>query len=321
MVQLTIMSYNIRHMNHMFTENRVKDDEVNRAQSIASVIKAIHPHLLGICEAANSPEEHQYFIENYLPDSGYQVAMGVSRGRQNLVYYYRAPLILSTIDDAFDYYTPWQVDIDSDGVKEEFRWERKPLEAVFCIGNDGPDFRVILVHTKSKGVFTVTDLHHYQKLAMGNRKRLVAQAQRLRQRMDALLAEDSRQPLIVMGDMNDGPGLDAFEQLLGYSFVETVMGSVFQPDKIFRNTLWWMTQQKKTRDELWTADFPDPIVSAPFGMRHRVWIDHILVSPDMLKTDNPLRLVKQSGTVAPKTKAARDASDHFPIYCQIEAEE
>lgn len=37
-----------------------------------------------------------------------------------------------------------------------------------------------------------------------------------------------------------------------------------------------------TRDDLWTAEFPDAIVSHPFGYRHRVWIDHILVAPEML---------------------------------------
>lgn len=320
-MQLTIMSYNIQHMNSMFSGNVVKDSERSRAQHIAEVITGVQPHLLGICEAANAREEHQHFIDTYLPNSGYQVAMGVSRGRQNLVFYYREPLTLISIDDALDFYAPWQVDIDEDGVKEELRWERKPLEAVFRVGADGTAFRVILVHTKSKGVFSVTDLHHYQKIALGNRKRLVGQALRLRQRLDALLAESPGIPLMVMGDMNDGPGLDAFEQLLGYSFVETVMGSIFQPERILHNALWWMSQDRETRNDLWTADFPDPIVSAPFGMRHRVWIDHILASPGMLRANSPVRLVEKSGTVAPKTKAARDASDHFPIFCQIEMED
>lgn len=319
-MELTIMSYNIQHMNNMFSNNRVKDSEVSRADNIATVINSVHPHLLGICEAANAMEEHQYFIDTFLPDSGYQIAMGASRGKQNLVFYYRSPLQLITVDDEFDYYGPWQHDIDEDGVKEEFRWERKPLEAVFQIGAQGPQFRVILVHTKSKGVFTVTDLHHYQKIAMGNRKRLVAQALRLRQRLDTLMDTSPHIPVVVMGDMNDGPGLDPFEQLLGYSFVETVMGSVFQPGKIFHNSLWWMSQSREHRNDLWTADFPDPIVSSPFGMRHRVWIDHILVSPDMLNSNSALRLKPDSGQIIPKNRIARDASDHFPVYCHLESD-
>lgn len=321
MPQLTIMSYNIANMNNMFANGVVKDSAKQRARNIAAVIQSINPHLLGICEGANTVEEHQYFIDTYLRFSGFHVAMGVSRGRQNLVFYYRDPLILQSIDDHFTFYDPWEVDIDTDGVKEGLRWERKPLEAIFRIGANGPEFRAILVHTKSKGIFSVVDLHQYQKIALGNRKRLVGQALRLRQRLDGLLDESPPTPFIVMGDMNDGPGLDAFEKLLGLSFVETVMGSVFQPEKVLHNTLWWMSRNSDTRKDLWTADFPDPIVSTPFGMRHRVWIDHILVSPDMLRPDNSVRLLTNSGRVAPKNRAAQNASDHFAVYCQIEGGE
>jgi len=48
------------------------------------------------------------------------------------------------------------------------------------------------------------------------------------------------------------------------------------------------TKGKAVKD-LWTADFPDPIVSYPFGYQHRVWIDHILLSPDMLLKNNSVR--------------------------------
>ena len=98
MPQFTIMSYNIENMNQMFESNQIKPNEQQRAQKIAEVIQGIHPHVLGICEAANAQEENQFFIDNYLQNSGYQIAQGTSRGAQNLVFYYRDPVSVDAID-------------------------------------------------------------------------------------------------------------------------------------------------------------------------------------------------------------------------------
>jgi len=316
-----VMAYNIEHMNRMFLNEVItKDEDKERATKIAQVIKDIKPHVLGISEAANDVDEHNHFISTYLSGEGYKIAMGVSRGAQNLVIYYRDPFIPVSTDAELDFYDPWQLDLDDDKVVERFAWDRKPLEVVFKIGANGPKVMVILVHSKSKGVFSVVDLANFQKISLGNRKRLVAQALKLRERLDQLISPENSDPLpvIVMGDMNDGPGLDAFESIVGKSFVETVIGSVFEPDGIFHNVLWHMTGTSKTRNELWTADFPDPIVNNPLGWEHRIWIDHILVSPNMLENDSPIKYVMDSGEIGDKNPDSRKASDHFPVHCEIE---
>lgn len=318
MSEYTIMSYNIEHMNKMFDNNIIKQSEQDRARKIAKVIQDINPNIFGICEAANSPDEHKHFIENYLPNSGYKIANGVSRGGQNLVFYYRDPFSVISIDESLSFYEPWDADIDRDGLKEHLKWERKPLEVVFKIGSRGPKIRIILVHTKSKGIFSVVDLQNFQKISLANRKRLVSQAIKLRNRLDQLLQERNPLPIVVIGDMNDGPGLDPYEQMVGKSFVETVMGSVYNPNGIFHNALWWMSQDSELKKKLWTADFPDPIISHPLGYKHRVWIDHIILSLDMLQQNNPVRYVTNSGKIGPKDRDAREASDHFPVYCKIE---
>jgi hypothetical protein len=318
MPEYVIMSYNIEHMNKMFENNIIKDSEKARAEDIAKVIQGVYPHVLGICEAANSEAEHNYFINNYLAGSGYKLANGTSRGGQNLVFYYRDPFTIESVDDAISFYEPWSEDIEEDGIKERFEWDRKPLEAVFKIGQNGPKLRIILVHTKSKGVFSVVDFANFQKVSLANRKRLVAQALKLRQRIEQLINDPNSLPLIVMGDMNDGPGLDPFEALIGSSFVETVMGSIFDPDKIFHNVLWHFTKTSETRKNLWTAQFPDPIVNNPLGYEHRVWIDHIIVSRDMTKPDNAIRYITDSGQIEERNTASYKASDHFAVYCKIE---
>jgi endonuclease/exonuclease/phosphatase family metal-dependent hydrolase len=320
MSEFTIMSYNIEHMNLMFENNIIKPSQQQRAQKIAKVIQEINPHVLGICEAANSSEEHKHFIDNYLPASGYQLAHGVSRGGQNLVFYYREPFSVVSIDDELSFYEPWEIDIDNDGLKEQYSWDRKPLEVLFKVGSGGPQVRMILVHTKSKGIFSVVDLYNFQKISLANRKRLVSQALRLRERLDQLRQDPNASSIIVMGDMNDGPGMDHFEMMIGKSFVETVMGSIYEPSGIFHNALWWMSKDSKLRKDLWTVDFPDPIVKHHLGYQHHVWIDHILLSPDMLHPNNPIRYIPNSGKIGVKNKDSREASDHFCVYCKIEVD-
>ncbi len=61
MPEFTIMAYNIEHMNEMFSNNTVKPTAQERAQKIAKVIQGINPHVLGISEAANAPDEHNHF--------------------------------------------------------------------------------------------------------------------------------------------------------------------------------------------------------------------------------------------------------------------
>jgi hypothetical protein len=131
MPEFTIMAYNIEHMNLMFENNVIKSRKRERAQKIAKIIQDINLHVLGICEAANSPDEHKHFIENYLSGSGYQLAQGVSRGGQNLVFYYRDPFTIKSIDDAFSFYDSWIADIEEDGLNEQHKWERKPLEELY----------------------------------------------------------------------------------------------------------------------------------------------------------------------------------------------
>ena len=124
-----------------------------------------------------------------------------------------------------------------------------------------------------------------------------------------------------MGDLNDGPGLDSYEKMIGSSFVETVMGSVYNPDGIFHNALWWMSDDSKLKEKLWTADFPDSIVNNPLKFNHRVWIDHILLSPDMLENKSKIRYVMDSGMIEHHDSGSKiKASDHLPVYCKIKTD-
>lgn len=308
MPEHTIAAYNIEWMNRMFSNNVVTDANIGRAEAIAAVITRLDADLIAISEGANDPAEHQDFIDRFLA-GGYTAFMGRSRGAQNLVYYVREPFEVVSVDDAWDRYGEWIEDIDGDTLPERHKFERRPLELVARIG--GTEVRFILVHTKSKGVFSIADLPRFEALSAANRAKLVAQGRRLRSRLDALV--DAGERIVVLGDMNDGPGLDFYERALGTSFIESVIGSVFDPPRIFHDPHWWMTRTATDRNKLWTAAFDDPIVNHPLGWKHRVWLDHIIGSPSLLDPASPVKLVRDSGLIDAKDTTSYKASDHFAV--------
>ena len=89
----------------------------------------------------------------------------------------------------------------------------------------------------------------------------------------------ANRPLIVCGDINDGPGLDASERRLFGSGIERLMGIIWRPQFCFGNAL-FDTLKPKDKEELdfssiHTTSFKDPIFN---GVYQKEWIDHILYS-------------------------------------------
>ena len=313
-----IASYNIENMRNLFQKGAFVPEMRNRADAIGRVIQSAAPDILGVVEADDKPAHHRHFLDEAgLSSKGYSfIKSEHKRSRQDLLFYYRPPFEPVAVDTHIDFYKQWIEDIDSDGIEEVCKFERKPLEVRFRHTESKVELLVILIAVKSKGVFTVSDLVTHQHLALANRKRQYAQAKKLRERMDELIVSEPDLPVIVLGDFNDEPGLDSVERMLGVSALETMMGSVFEPEKIFHNALAHMCKAPALKRELWTTEYPDLIVQNL--QKHKGWLDHILVSPNMLRPDCAARIVPASGRVAEKTEDARAASDHFMVYCDIE---
>ncbi|WP_406870692.1 endonuclease/exonuclease/phosphatase family protein [Thioclava sp. 'Guangxiensis'] len=100
-------------------------------------------------------------------------------------------------------------------------FDKPPLEAVVQAG--AQDFHLIGVHIKSKITHgeTASNMH---RLALRNRRKQLAQSLWLRERVEQLLEE--RKSVILLGDLNDGPGLDEYEEILGQSALEVIAGQL-----------------------------------------------------------------------------------------------
>lgn len=113
-----------------------------------------------------------------------------------------------------------RVDLDSDAALDVVRWSKPPLEVAITVGEK--PLRLIGVHAKSKAPHGAGSDAEATRISIQNRRKQLAQCIWLRQRVNQHL--DADDDLIVLGDFNDGPGLDEFEKLFGLSGVEIVLG-------------------------------------------------------------------------------------------------
>ena len=219
-------------------------------------------------------------------------------------------------------FAPFPADIDDDGITEQYKFERKPLYVAIRLA-DGTAFRVMGLHLKSKGVFGAYEWSKWWQIADANRKKILAQATHLRLNfLDAYLQAPDTQtiPLIVCGDINDGPGLDASEKRLFGSGVERLMGSVWRPEASLGNALFDSLSEKDQRElrfsKIYTASFADPIFNNTY---HRVWIDHLLYTNNSNAdwvSDAQVHIEMEGGQKM--WQKYPHASDHFPITAKIQ---
>lgn len=114
-----------------------------------------------------------------------------------------------------------KIDLDVDNKGDPVVWSKPPLE-VFVTPKNGHPFEMIGVHAKSKAPHGAGNREDAMRKSIENRRKQLAQCIWLRRRVDELMAEAL--PTIVLGDFNDGPGLDEYEKLFGRSGVEIALG-------------------------------------------------------------------------------------------------
>ncbi len=304
-----------------------------RVSDISGVINEMDLDVLVIVEGPNRVDELHLFFDRDEVDGDWVCAVQQS-GAQSVGLAVRvdtqkfsdppltqfdasladtAPLLKSATD-------PFPMDTDRDGLDELHKYERRPLYAQLNL-QDGTAFRVLGVHLKSKGIFNALEWAAWWAKAEGNRKKLLAQCFQLRNRfLDGYLTDDQTReiPLLICGDINDGPGFDASEMKLQASGVETLMGSIWKPDLTLGNAIYDALaeedQEELNFEEIYTASFKDPIID---GSYMRVWIDHILYTRNQSGWVQNGKIWKEMAGEERIYRKYPAASDHFPVTCQV----
>ncbi|MCK8465235.1 endonuclease/exonuclease/phosphatase family protein [Aliiroseovarius sp. S1339] len=218
-----------------------------------------------------------------------------------------------TIAPRFD--MMFQLDLDTDAMPEPIVFSKPPLEVELTHRATGTPLRLIGVHVKSKAPHGAQGAAEIMRVAIENRRKQMAQCIWIRRRVDDHLA--AGEPLIVLGDFNDGPGLDEYEKLFGRSGVEIVMGeddaiSMYDPHARMilthksgarpASSRFYIAKEKRFLQALldYVMVSPDLAAKSP---RWRIW--HPFDDPECYAAD-ALR------------EALLTASDHFPVSIDLD---
>jgi endonuclease/exonuclease/phosphatase family metal-dependent hydrolase len=342
-----LCSYNIEWFDKAFNaDNTLKTDEdsLRQLDAVAAALKLMDPDLVGVVEGADtsksSPKNTVACLEAFARAYDLRTAKAltgyVSAGQQELAILYD-PAKLSAGwqpgGKAGDRDNPpfdgeIYIDTNSDRIVEVYTHFRPPLEAeITRVGGEGK-FRLLVVHAKSKGMFDRYDMVHYQREAERNRRKLFGECLHIRRRLNEW--QDQGHEFVVMGDVNDGPGMDSYEARFGRSAVEMILGDLFDSARSLIHhgeVPRWTGHGWRPWTTRYEAAFTEDTV--------RAMIDHIFTSRGITAAgafpqttywnwDHPLMDFKGSDTDAERAEKERisqifkDASDHFPVTLDIE---
>lgn len=208
----------------------------------------------------------------------------------------------------------FRIDLDIDATEDKVVFSKPPLEVSLKVRNSGQVIRLIGAHLKSKAPHGATNRDEVMRLSISNRRKQLAQAIWLRARVTEHL--DAGDPLIVMGDLNDGPGLDEYENLFGRSPVEIILGDgdrdLFDPHAC---------------EALLRRIGPQPTTARFYILQEERYLqallDYIMVSADLRPKARRWRIWHPFDDPACwKTPELREAllvaSDHFPVTLDID---
>lgn len=338
---MRIVNWNIEWMNDWFigggnvafrADNLRKGitDVAALCTRVADVVKALDPDVLTVQEGPSDIREMALFADNYLTDDQgetlFEIFVGLDGGAQKLyaLVKKRGELknpILPTDDLTLALQDPFEVDISGDYQLEGYEFTRLPLVVEGNIGDDNSKLRIVSLHTKSKYVHRGRSLWNnletrmqFVAAAMKNRKRISAEAMRIRQYLDEFLRTNQDALVAVTGDFNDGPGNDYFERhYLTHNVTDILLGSTYYPSRMFKHTF----IEKVPDNERFTAIFDDFVDDIP---NRPILLDHILVSPALslkIQDSGIAHQTYEDGIDNNETGRQKHVSDHRPVFLDL----
>lgn len=333
---MRIATYNVEWFDTLFDDNNVlqRDQQWStrynitrgdQADALGHVFSAMDADGIMVIEAPdgsskrNSALALENFAERYGLRTSAAVTGFVNDTKQEIAFLYdpkvltvrHTPATGTLETPRFD--GVFSIDLDIDATKDEVRFSKPPLELTAHTA-EGFEFCLIGAHLKSKAPHGARTPADVTRIAIANRRKQLAQAIWLRARVDHYL--QNKTPLIVMGDLNDGPGLDTFENLFGRSSVEIVLGTAEQKplyDPHAARALSHRFGPVPTTSRFWIR---------PEKRYLQALLDYIMISEDLRSRDPGWRIWHplddpECWADALLREALVTASDHFPVTLDI----
>ena len=332
---MRLATYNIEWFANLFDrdDNLVADDSwsgrrditrVQQIEAVAKVLTAVDADAVLVVEAPNTGKTQntvralQRFAETFNLRTSHAVMGFANDTHQELALLFDPDVLKARHEPVGQLSDPaaprfdgvFRIDLDIDATEDQVEFSKPPMELAIEMAN-GSILRLIGAHLKSKAPHGAGSRDEMIRLSIANRRKQLAQAVWLARRVEHHI--DANEPVILLGDLNDGPGLDEFEHLFGRSSVEILLqAGLYDPHA---------AQAHRPRP----GSIP---ATARFERREEgryleALLDYIMISTDLRDHDpvwriwHPFRDAACWGT--PELRdALLAASDHFPVTLDID---
>lgn len=333
---MRIATYNVEWFSNLFDDQNqlILDDSWSsrhdvtkrqQAEALGIVFTAMDADAILVVEAPDQNSKRatvpalEHFAEAFNLRTREAVIGFSNDTQQELALLYDPDVLTARHDpistpDAPRFDQKFDIDLDVDERADTVVFSKPPLELAIT-AKSGAEVRLIGAHLKSKAPHGARNRDEVMRISIANRRKQLAQAVWLRRRIVQHLQDG--ESLIVAGDLNDGPGLDEYEDLFGRSSVEIVMGEEGQD----------CLHDPHARAALNRRLGAQPTTSRFYIEKENRYLqallDYIMVSAD-LRTKRPKWHIwhpfddRDCWRVPELRDALLTASDHFPVTMDID---
>jgi hypothetical protein len=358
---LKITTWNLEHASELVVANP-SADVLSRRQRIKQTIESINPDILCIQEGPKGEKGIDDFSKKVLDQKYLPVllrkdgeALGKhdkdysTDGQQWIWFLVKADLLkncrlqLPSVWDSFiktnqstvgsttnqPPIDQWPVHFWGEEQSTLHGHYRHPQVLIYNLGN-GYEIELIGVHLKSKiNQEPITrDANdeltgEYLKEALKARVELATEACNIRQYIAAKFQQNESPGILVMGDCNDGPGKDLFEdKYLFFDLISNLQGDVMISERFFNHALFDFATTLR-----WTTKYRDDTVKPAIpASKNPLLIDHVLISQSLCRGQLPIVANEKAGKVEHEayerynagSKESTRSSDHRPVTLKLD---
>lgn len=344
-MSIKVTTWNLENSNRLLKDNLTNKD-IERIGRVKSTVRGIDPDILCIQEGPKGEQGVAKFATDVLDDEWTPVllrqpgeALGLRDEEYDVtgsqwIWFLVKPELLDrcqlqppSVWQSYLGGSSWTVHWWGDEPATKHDHYRHPQVLRYELGED-EHMEFIGVHLKSKiNTKRITRDENdnltgeFLDKAMSNRIKMTTEARNIREYVSKRFNQTVHPGIVVLGDCNDGPGRDIFEEhYLYFDLLSNLQGDVIISERFFNHALFDYPDHLS-----WTARFYDKVTRKP-ASENPLLLDHILMSQPLCRGKLSLVANEFAGKVeheefdlhnAGATKKAL-TSDHIPVSCTFD---